>query len=467
MAAIPIPQQGDTDDPEELIRRMGASSHNAIPLPDMGTPPTAQPQLVKQSGQAIPTGRVGGIQGTIDPDTSLYNAPPAHQAGVASLWSKAENINNPVLRVLGKISAGLARGIDVAGSVVAPRVAAAIPGSTLNTELGENRQRKQAEEDTANQQKQAVTAGEEENTREAPKKLEIEDRKQTLAEQQADNKPDPTQDIQHQYAAAVQEAMEHGADPMHSPKVQQLADAITSLQKQPNPPAEGSPERQAFDSRVKAGADPMSAYRELHPEKPPAEPGSWQMGVDGQGNPILYNSKTAQVKPAPEGIRKALPKPSADEQRRADLAENLNENLTTLEDIVKRRPDLFGPLAGRMTAMRAAVGTSDPDIGTLETIKHQIGMAQISAHGMRSAHGIAGAADSILNNFHNSPAAVQASIDAAKHSVATFTQDVAEAKAEAQQSAGGGAPSVRRPLKAGIASRGGDPGKKENWEKAQ
>jgi hypothetical protein len=92
MSAIPIPQQGDTDDPEELIWRMGASAHNAIPLPDMAaiTPQPAQPELVNRRGQAIPTGRIGGISGTIDPDTSLYNTPPAHQAGIASLWSKAE-----------------------------------------------------------------------------------------------------------------------------------------------------------------------------------------------------------------------------------------------------------------------------------------------------------------------------------------------------------------------------------------
>lgn len=111
---------------------------------------------------------------------------------------------------------------------------------------------------------------------------------------------------------------------------------------------------------------------------------------------------------------------TADEQRRADLATNLNENLGALEDIATRRPELFGPVQGRITGLKIAAGTSDPDVAKLETIKHQIGMAQISAHGMRSAHGIEGAASSILNNFYNSPDAIKGSIGAARDSVKTF-----------------------------------------------
>lgn len=142
MSAIPIPQQEDETD--EILKRTGA---HAIPV--------QQPQAPTDgTGASIPTGQVGGgASGSAIPTGN----PIHHQAGVASLWSKAENINNPFLRVLGKIGAGFARGIDVAGSIVAPGVAAAIPGSTLNNQVTENRQRKQAEEDTVNQERQAVT----------------------------------------------------------------------------------------------------------------------------------------------------------------------------------------------------------------------------------------------------------------------------------------------------------------------
>lgn len=115
--------------------------------------------------------------------------------------------------------------------------------------------------------------------------------------------------------------------------------------------------------------------------------------------------------------------PSVDEQRRSDLAANLRENLDALDGIIDRRPDLFGPVRGRVTSLRQAFGSDDTDIGALDTIKHQIGMAQISAHGMRTARGIEDAATAIVNGWKNGPAALKAAIQAARNSVQTFTND--------------------------------------------
>jgi hypothetical protein len=142
--------------------------------------------------------------------------------------------------------------------------------------------------------------------------------------------------------------------------------------------------------------------------------------------------KVIEAKPGtvlPAGARTptqvgAAEKPTADEQRRADLADNLNENLDKLEGILERRPGLFGPVAGRLTSVRGALGTSDPDVAALDTIKHQIGMAQISAHGMRSASGIESAANSIINGFKNSPEATKEAVKTARDSVKTFQKDI-------------------------------------------
>jgi hypothetical protein len=71
------------------------------------------------------------------------------QTGVASLWTKAQNIHNPVLRVLGEIGAGGARALDAAGQAVGrvvPAVGAvesAIPGSTMNEEFKQRQENKQ------------------------------------------------------------------------------------------------------------------------------------------------------------------------------------------------------------------------------------------------------------------------------------------------------------------------------------
>lgn len=117
-------------------------------------------------------------------------------------------------------------------------------------------------------------------------------------------------------------------------------------------------------------------------------------------------------------------KPTADEMRRSDLSENLNENFNQLEDIATRRPELFGPLAGRWAELKQKFGSDDPDLGALQTIEHQVGMAQVSAHGMRSAQGVAGAADSIINHLHSGVPALLGAIKAARTSVGTFQGDV-------------------------------------------
>lgn len=117
--------------------------------------------------------------------------------------------------------------------------------------------------------------------------------------------------------------------------------------------------------------------------------------------------------------------PTPDEQRRAELAENLTHNLDVLEDIVSRRPDLFGKLSGRETQLRGWLGTNDADIASLKTLKEQIGIAQISAHGMRNGQQIENAAQSIINGYVNGPDAIKAAIAAARNSVKTFTQDLA------------------------------------------
>lgn len=197
--------------------------------------------------------------------------------------------------------------------------------------------------------------------------------------------------------------------------------------------------------------------------------GTWALQEDSDGKPILFNGKTGEVRQAPPGLQKSgtfakNAKPTADEQRRADLSENLNENLSTLEEIINRRPDLVGAIGGRWADVKNLVGSNDPDIGALKTAEHQIGMAQISAHGMKSAQGISGAADSIMNNLHSGPEALKGAIRTARNSVATFQNDVANKGKSAgsdNQSSGPKAGDVVD----GYKFKGGAPHDKNNWVK--
>lgn len=133
---------------------------------------------------------------------------------------------------------------------------------------------------------------------------------------------------------------------------------------------------------------------------------------------------------------------SVAEQNRADLAENMNENLDKLEDIVKRRPELFGPIAGRETKAKIAIGTGDTDAGALGTILDNFGKASSGAHQQRGAESVARTADALVNSYKNQPGAILSAIQDARDSVKTFTKDVTSKGGSTGSSASTAAPAA-------------------------
>jgi hypothetical protein len=341
-----------------------------------------------------------------------------------------QQISNPV----GRTFAGIG---STALGILAPRIAGMVPGTTAHHDALVNQQESQLNQDALRQEKNAQSGH-----------LNAE----TAALQHPPDKPasnevelfqqDPAQ-LESFYSSREQHQPDKKQAPIHlsTDQGEFLVDPVT---KQATPltyngqplkkaAAPGNFEEQSFNEWHQTHQNgtrmQFEAERANNTRKPEGEQGTWSLQEGDDGKPVLFNSKTGGIRPAPAGLHGKDKKPTADEQRRADLAGNLEENLATLEEIVNRRgDDLFGPIAGRVTGLKASFGSNDPDIGTLETIKHQLGMAQISAHGMRSAQGIEGAATSILNNFKNGPDAVKASINAARNSVQTFKNDVAAAK---------------------------------------
>jgi hypothetical protein len=116
----------------------------------------------------------------------------------------------------------------------------------------------------------------------------------------------------------------------------------------------------------------------------------------------------------------SLDRPTSSEDNRADLAQNLNENLARLEEITKRRPELFGPLSGRISQLRQNIGTDDPDLAQLKILADNIGMASQGAHQMRNGYLVEGIGQSLTNAMKNGPDAVRAAINDSRNSVATF-----------------------------------------------
>jgi hypothetical protein len=128
----------------------------------------------------------------------------------------------------------------------------------------------------------------------------------------------------------------------------------------------------------------------------------------------------------------AMAKPGAQEFQRAEMAQNVNENLNKLDDILKRRPELFGPLfawppaAGLRTQLRIRFGSSDPDVTQLAQLQDNLGRALQGAHGMRGGLTLEAAIQGVLNGFKNGADATLAASQTARDSVATFANDVAD-----------------------------------------
>lgn len=173
------------------------------------------------------------------------------------------------------------------------------------------------------------------------------------------------------------------------------------------------------------------------------------------------DGKVIELKPGmtvPQGTKSVSgdlgnAKTNNDEQRRADLASNLSENLDQLEEIAKRRPDLFGPAAGRLTSAKQFVGTSDPDVAALATIKEQTGMAMVGTHAMRNAQHVEKAADSIINAYKNKSEALlgpSGSISKARASLKTFLAKQPVIGGETNTTGGGSAGAQSPPAGAKI-----------------
>lgn len=370
-------------------------------------------------------------RGTLDGDKAERSRMLQTGAGEDQIYGKVTNSsfgqNHPLLgKILGGLGQGAAKLGDIGLSAVAPALAINLPG----TEYHHNAQLRQINNQIGSEDKEGQEEAQTQNLQsEIPmhQAMTQHENAQTTALQNPQPKP------KEEHWSVAPEVTGPNGEPIeveqNSGQVRIAGQDVgaTRVEKQAK---ESTPQSQTYDSLVKGGLTPVEAYERIR-EKPAgsAGEGTWAIAEDAQGKPALFNSKTGQMKDAPAGLQKSgtfakTTKPTADEQRRSDLAENLNENLSTLKDIVQRRPELFGPLAGRWAELKQKFGSDDADLGTLQTIEHQIGMAQISAHGMRSAQGIEGAGHSILNGLHSGPKALLASIEAAENSVKTFTGDV-------------------------------------------
>lgn len=147
-----------------------------------------------------------------------------------------------------------------------------------------------------------------------------------------------------------------------------------------------------------------------------ADPGAAAL----QQSEIAKNRAEAAKTQADMGGGEWKPKVTADEKKKAELAENIAENATAVNAILARRPDLVGAVAGRFTNAQQMIGNNDKDISAVGNRVHNIAMANSGVHGFRSQEGVEETEKNILNSFKNGPDAVKGALSSNVDSVQTF-----------------------------------------------
>src|SRR5208283_144220 len=431
-AALPqlVAPQPATPAPAEAI---GSPITSAVPTgtpseASLGKPilPPSQPAAAATApeiGAVSPNTGIGSmIQLTPQTPSMPLTGRPNYDAYQTQLHNKAgvQNVHG--------FGGGLLRTLDAVGSAIMPNRMAEIPGTTIHHQGDINRAAK-----AAGVENQEITSQSEEQLRQAQA-----DEQRALAAKNAN----PAQKL----GMTPEETTIHdlmtgeNGQPRVNPDTQKPYTYLEAYQALQQSKQGAKPEKtpndfeQYYKDFLTENHFPDTAHNRLLAREHYAAAGQTpqrpqQQLAIGPDNKVVELKPGTTVAPGTKTVSGDLgtAKQNNDEQRRADLANNLNENLDKLEEIVKRRPDLFGPGAGRLTSARQWLGTGDPDVAALANIKEQVGLAMVGAHAMRNAQHAEKAADSILNAYKNEPSALlgdRGSIATARNSLKTFISDV-------------------------------------------
>lgn len=129
--------------------------------------------------------------------------------------------------------------------------------------------------------------------------------------------------------------------------------------------------------------------------------------VDNQVVPGSIQTETGQVVGSTNApnIR-----PTGTERVRADLATSTLEQIDDVNSIISKRPDLFGPAAGRGTDFTVWLGSQDPDA---QRMKAAIGTISSHLSGVYGARGKYSQEDisKVIGQFRTNPQALAAALD--------------------------------------------------------
>lgn len=331
------------------------------------------------------------------------------------------------------LGGGILKALDIAGTIAAPGLMLGVPGTSLNHRLELKREQERENSDLKQNLTQAQTETEKSKPELAQAKLDLANQKEAEAETKDKN----TREINLRKAGMKLDANgmavplqyddlsdKEKATIDRTNAEKELADAKTEYERTKADP--NSPQNKAALQRIKVSAQNAATAAGklgLDKDKYMAD----YLGVDKDGKPLAGAQKDENGLPI--GVRVAKGnEATADRLKRSDLARNVQTNTKEMREIVQRRGDLFGPLAGRITTVDQMIGSNDTDISKLGIEIHNTALASNGAHGVRSAEAVKETEDRLLNHFKNGQQAVLGAFDALDGSVQTFIDDAQRGK---------------------------------------
>lgn len=132
-------------------------------------------------------------------------------------------------------------------------------------------------------------------------------------------------------------------------------------------------------------------------------------GTDNQGNALPGSMIGDDGKSVGTGFQQNV-RPTGQERNKADLASSAHGQLDDLKGIVAKRPDIFGPAAGRKTDFNVWLGSQDPDAQRFRAARTIAGDHLAGVFGGRSEAALS-AIDNAIGHFKDNPAAITAGLD--------------------------------------------------------
>ena len=393
--------------------------------------PSAPPDL--SIGQT-PHPAVKAPRGTVEGDTAERSRMLGTGAGVDQIAGKIEGSGlGQAHPLVGKILGGLAQGVaklgDVGLSAVAPALAINLPGTEyhhmaelhgLNKQIGaeEGEREKEAQTASFNAEvplRNAQTQHEQAETEQIPENAAAKQSAADAALAQHGLKRVKGEDGEDQIVADESSpAYQHQQLALELTKsTLDLRRAQADFEKTKGDP--NSVENQQAAQRLaiaKQTQDRLSSLAGAMQERADAQMMNATReakGTDMQGNPLPGAMLTDEGQPV--GSSQAVNvRPTGTQRSKGNMAASADQQINDMKEIVAKRPDVFGPAAGRVTDFSTWVGSQDPDAQRFRAARTIAGDHLAGTFGGRSEAAL-NALDAAIGHFKDNPAAITAGLN--------------------------------------------------------